>query len=489
MNWNHKASDHFRGFSFCQVFVLAVNQREKNVYTYRKPWNFNNIGLLIFGVMMIYIVISIVTYFRTTHMSGYEVKIGSLTENNVYRGIVCRDEEAVTIDHAGYIYYFVTEGAHIGCGNMVYTLDSSGSLAETLQASASESTVSDESLVNVRSNIISYKRNFSEKNYESVYDFKQALGSEISNLSNDLLLNALNQLDASSYGLVRGYAPKAGNVAYYLDGYESLTPDAVTSAQFDETNYSKSVLNSNTLVGEGDTVYKLVTSEDWSIVITVDNDRASELEESGYVKVKFLKDQFTANAKVKLLGPTEDNLGRFCQLSFTTSMMNYISDRYLDIELILEEIEGLKVPNSAIVNKNFFLIPEEYFVKGAGGSDALIRRSYTEDNQQTTEIVQATIYYSEDGMNYVDEAILNAGDVLILQDSQDTYTVSSQASLIGVYNINKGYADFRQITILYENEEYSIVQSNTLYGLNAYDYIALDAETVEDDQLVKGVTS
>ena len=60
----------------------------------------------------------------------------------------------------------------------------------------------------------------------------------------------------------------------------------------------------------------------------------------------------------------------------------------------------------------------------------------------------------------------------------ETYTVSKRGGLIGVYNINKGYADFKQIQILYQNDEYSIVKSNTEYGLNVYDYIALDAESV-----------
>ena len=56
--------------------------------------------------------------------------------------------------------------------------------------------------------------------------------------------------------------------------------------------------------------------------------------------------------------------------------------------------------------------------------------------------------------------------------------------MTGVYNINKGYADFKQINVLYDNEEYSIVESNTKYGLRAYDYIALDASTVVADQFV-----
>ena len=58
------------------------------------------------------------------------------------------------------------------------------------------------------------------------------------------------------------------------------------------------------------------------------------------------------------------------------------------------------------------------------------------------------------------------------------------ALLIGVYNMNKGYADFRQINILYQNEEYAIVKSNTRYGLNVYDYIVLDASAVTDEQFI-----
>ena len=51
-------------------------------------------------------------------------------------------------------------------------------------------------------------------------------------------------------------------------------------------------------------------------------------------------------------------------------------------------------------------------------------------------------------------------------------------------NINKGYADFRQIVILYQNEEYAIVKSNTTYGLNEYDYIALNANELTDDEFI-----
>ena len=62
--------------------------------------------------------------------------------------------------------------------------------------------------------------------------------------------------------------------------------------------------------------------------------------------------------------------------------------------------------------------------------------------------------------------------------------MSAKGELVGVYNINKGYADFRQISILYQNEEYAIIKPNNAYGLSEYDYIALDASELTDDSFV-----
>ena len=62
--------------------------------------------------------------------------------------------------------------------------------------------------------------------------------------------------------------------------------------------------------------------------------------------------------------------------------------------------------------------------------------------------------------------------------------LSRRCSTSGVYNINKGYAVFREITVIDENEEYCIVSSNNIYSLAAYDYIVMNADEVTEDQIV-----
>ncbi len=143
---------------------------------------------------------------------------------------------------------------------------------------------------------------------------------------------------------------------------------------------------------------------------------------------------------------------------------------------------------SSIVEKEFFLIGKDFVSEGASqGKYSVIRQCYLEDGTISSEVVSTDVYsYDEEAEEYyVDASVLNAGDILYKLDSQETYTVSKRATLIGVYNMNKGYADFKQINILYQNEEYAIVKANTRYGLNVYDYIVLDAEAVSDDQFIK----
>ena len=120
------------------------------------------------------------------------------------------------------------------------------------------------------------------------------------------------------------------------------------------------------------------------------------------------------------------------------------------------------------------------------GKGWVLKQYVTDSGEVTTKNFQISIYnYDEKNREYyVDATFLNAADILFKKDGQDNYVVSKRATLTGVYNVNNGYADFRQINILSQNDEYSIVSSNTRYGLNVYDYIALNAESVHEDQFI-----
>ncbi len=453
---------------------------------YRKPLNLN-IGMVIFGAIFIYVVICVIAYFQTGHIVRYEVKEGSLAADTIYRGVVLREESVVLAQAPGYVNYYAREGERVAKNDLVYVMDENGSLSKELAGlSQGENSLSSRELLEFRSEVVNFVHGFDPVHFEGTYDFKAALTNTVLKLANENMLASIAALDGSLGANVihRSYAPETGVVAYWTDGYEELKAEGVTAEVF-EGDYEKKRLEANTLMGNGDPVYKLSTSEDWSIVIPVDPARGAELEQEGYIKVRFLKNQYESWGATKLFHNGDGN--SYLQLTFTNSMLTFISDRFLDVELLVEDDRGLKIPVSSIVQKEFFLIPEAYVIPGGNnGGDCIIRQCYQEDGSISKERVEIEVYYfdSDTKEYYLDSSMLNAGDNLYLQEGEEVYTVSRRATLIGVYNMNKGYADFKQISILYQNDEYAIVKPNTKYGLSVYDYIVLNADSVRDDQFI-----
>lgn len=465
---------------------MAQKQTTKvtKIKKYRRPLNIN-VGMVIFAVIFVYVCICISMYFKDNHIKPYEVREGSLASENLYTGIALREETVVTANTAGYVNYYAREGERVAVGNLVYMVDETGRLAEYLgSAGTEENTLSDKNLSQLKSEVVNFVHGFSPEHFSATYDFKNTLKGTVLKIANQSLLKNLADAGSGMTGAVNlSYAANTGIVMYWTDGYEEFTPEMVTAEVLNQKDYEKKQLTGNEIVAEGDPVYKLCGDEDWSVVIQVTEDKAADLEEAEYVKVRFMKNQTESWGQVSILHGTDGNV--YAQLIFNNSMVSFVNDRFLEIELLLHEETGLKIPNSAIAQREFFLIPEEYLTKsGDADSEGILREAVLENGETTTEYVAVNIYSIVDGECYVETEQLKSGDHLICTDSMETYTVSKRATLIGVYNMNKGYADFRQIEILYQNEEYAIVKPNTSYGLRVYDLIVQDASSVSADQFI-----
>ncbi len=456
---------------------------------YRRPVNLN-IGMVIFAVIFIYVVICVIMYFKTDHIVGYSVMEGSLTSNNIYKGIALRDEKVVTSQDAGYINYFAREGERVAVRNLIYTVDETGRLADYIKASESgENSLSESDLAELKTEITSFTNRFDCRQFSDVYNFKHNVEGTVLKLANfNILENADALNDASGTALINyRYAVDSGIVVFSTDGYENLTLQDMKAEYFEEENYEKKYFVNNDLVAAGDSVYKLSQSEDWSIVIKVEKDLWDMLEKEkdqyDYVEVRFLKNQYTAWGKVELY--TNEEGDNFVSLTFTNSMITFCTDRFIDIELLLKEEKGLKIPNTSIVQKEFFIVPKGYVTKGGKrGEYGVLLETYDDEGNAITKFVETQIYHETETEYYLDDTVLRAGNDIIMPESTEKYEVHKTGTLTGVYNINKGYADFKEISILYDNEEYSVVKSNTMYGLNVYDHIVLDASMVDDNEFI-----
>ncbi|MCI9066005.1 MAG: hypothetical protein K1W20_01735 [Lachnospiraceae bacterium] len=463
---------------------MADNRNK--ITKYRKPINLN-IGMMVFAVILVYVVICVIMYFRTDHIVRYSVQEGSLTSNSIYKGIALRTEQVVTGQDAGYVNYFAREGERTAVGDLVYTVDETGRLSDYINAGSNgENSLSDSDLAELRTDITAFMHGFDQRYFDEVYNFRHNMESTAIKLANyNILENADALNDASGTVIINyRYAANSGIVLYSTDGYENLKLEDMTAELFDEETYERNYLVNNGLVAAGDPVYKLSTDEDWSVVIQVEKELADRLvNEEKYVEVRFLKNQYTAWGQAAAY--TNEAGDTFVSLTFTNSMITFCTDRFLDIELLLDEETGLKIPNSAIVQKEFFIVPKAYVTKGgSNGNDGVLLETYNEEGEATTQFVETEIYEETETEYYLDDSTLRSGNYIVMPETGEKFAVSRTGTLQGVYNINKGYADFKQISILYDNDEYSVVKSNTNYGLNVYDYIVLNADMVKDNEFI-----
>lgn len=463
-----------------------MKQKQNNkVVSFRQPSGGGNIAVVIFAAIFIYIIICVFMYFTQKHIESYQVKMGSLSSNNIYKAVALRDEQIITAGKSGYINYYAREGQRVAVGNLVYTIDESGKLADYLNTNGDGTSLTEHDLSELKTEILGFVNTFDQEEFASVYDFKNSVQGMVQKLSSANILDNIDKINSSGVSelVTLCSAPETGIVIFSTDGYEELKLADMTKEQFDTKTYEKKQMINSELVAAGDPVYKISTNEDWSLVIQVDEAKEKELLEAEYVNVKFLKNQDTSWGQVSSFTNAAGDI--FVELTFTNSMITFCTDRFIDIELIMEDETGLKIPNSSIVEKEFFIVPKEYVTKGGNSNNyGVMKEVYSEDGTSTVEFLETSIYNETDTEYYIDDLSLRIGDHIVKPESTEKYAVSKRGSLIGVYHMNKGYADFKQINILYQNEEYSIVKSNTQYGLSVYDYIVLDATTVHEDELI-----
>lgn len=457
---------------------MAIRKTRKNKVVKINHHSMLNIGTFMFGILFLYMIICLIMYLTSPHVTAYEVTAGPLSGNYKYTAIALKSEKIVYSTSAGSINYYARENSKVGVGNAIYSVGASlnNQSGVTSEATDDNSSVDFSAFHTIAS---SFSTAYSAMDYQDVYNFKADAQTAIFEIYSQ------NQMDSaanySGQNLVT--ADTDGIVVYSVDGMEDKTVDDIRLSDFSKTNYKRTNLRMKESVSANDPVYKLITSEEWSLIIPLDTKTATELADSTTVRFTFLEDKSTFNADFSII-QNED--GFFGKLDISNSVIRFAGDRFIDIELQINKVSGLKIPNSAIAEKTFYRIPKEFVSVNENNENeiSLIKETYDTDGSAITKYITATVYDKTDTDYYVDTGLFEEGDYVLMKDSSKRYQVSDTKSLIGVYNINKGYAVFREITIIDENEEYCIVESNSSYGLAQYDHIALDASTVKEDAIV-----
>lgn len=439
-----------------------------------------NIGTFIFGAIFVYMIISIVLYLTADHIQSYQVTAGPLARNQTYTALALREEKKVAATASGYITYYARENTKVAKSGVIYTL---GDTQE--QAAVEELTEDDYS--KIRSSMAGFSSSFDSNSFYDTYNYKYELEGAI------LQYSGLQSADGSGTpqtvnGQTVYTAAQDGILSYSLDGYEDVTLDDLSSDLFNQKDYSIDNLQTSRKITAGDSVYKLITNEEWSLIIPLTKDQTVQLSGRKTIRVKFLKDDVTQVGTFSIV--TDEDKNFYCKITFNSGMLRYSADRFLKIELVTNTKSGLKIPLSSIVKKEFFVIPKEYVTYNEENGNAGFNKKVSGEKgaEDTSDFIQATIYEEDENYYYVDTSTFNEGDIIIKPDSQDTYTIKDTQPLEGVFCINKGYAVFRKISIIDQNDEYCLVESGVSYGISQFDHIVRDGKTVKEDDILYNQT-
>lgn len=464
-----------------------------------------NIGTIMFGILFIYMSFSAILYFTTTHIESYQVTSGPLSRNETYTGLAIREETVCTAPSSGYITYYAREGSKINASGAVYGLSST-------KKSTSTASLATEELLKIRNDMMSFSKGFNSSKFNNTYSFKYELKGNIlqyaeseNSSSAPLTSDEYDESDDSSgKDNITNSNVYAGNesicqsqsdgiILYSTDNYEGKTIDTVTAEDFDQNSYHETDLKTSDSVQSGDDVYTIITDERWSLLIPLSDKQAEKLKDRSTIRVKFLKDDMTQNGDFSII--TIDG-GKYGQIDFNKGLIRYASDRFLDIELVTNTVVGLKIPLSSIVTKDFYVVPsrmattqnnETGFMLASGNKDSETFKSVSiYASVEDTSVSKLATDGSEDQpmIYYIDKSSFKEGDALIDPDTGEKYIIGETDTLEGVYCINKGYAVFRRIEILDQNEEYAIVSKNTSYGLARYDHIVRNADKVKEEDIL-----
>jgi len=463
-------------------YVYMKNKKNNKIIKYPRQYHFS-IGFIIIGVMFIYMFYHLFTYITADNITIYEVSQGSISANLEYNALAIRQEQVITADNSGDILYLAENFGRVGAKSQVYALDTTGEILSSIEESTAKSEIQldESSYAKLQSIVSNYMLSYDPTSFNKTYAFKNELESQVGQLYTVSAMESMGDtlqaaISSGSFNIYN--SPVPGLVVYSVDGLEDITVDSFVSDSLDISNYSAVNLKAQESVVAGQAIYKVITSDHWNLVLEVDKNLYDSLQEDTYLKIEFLEDEVQTWTTLDF---TEKAGKYYLILGLDDSMDRYADSRFVHIKIINNNISGLKIPNSSIVEKKFYTIPKDYMTQGNNDDDA----GFILKTEDGNSVINPTVYYETDDYYYIDDELVSRGDRLLKPNSSEEYVIGADiGKLKGVFNVNKGYAVFKQIEILYQNDDYSIIKTGTSYGISMYDHIVLQGDEVEENTII-----
>jgi hypothetical protein len=444
-----------------------------------------SIGVVVFLILFLYIVIKVGIYLTKPQLTIFEVQEGATAANKQFTALILRQEDIVNSDKIGYITSFQRDGARIAKDAPLFSINSTLVYSEDKKDADSEN-LSEKNIAQIKHEVKNYINNYSDDNFGAVYDFQDNMKSTVIDIKNNNMVTGSGQASDTNTTIPGAVlSQESGIVTYYRDGFESVTSDSFTADMFKPDMYKRINLRTTDKINQNTPVCKIIRSDNWNLVIPLKKEQYDKLIGKERITITVIEDELKLTGDLQLVTKGSRYYGI---LTLNKNMSNYIKERYLDIEMNFDSIDGLKIPLTSLVKKDFYEVPKDYFVQGGDSNEmGLSKVVYGQDGKISYQHVQTDIYYREGNNYYIDTDLFVPGTKIQANGKNEQYTLSKTIKLTGVYNVNQGYAIFKRVEILTtpnQGDEYCIIKKDTADGLAAFDHIALDSKIAVEQKII-----
>ncbi len=499
-----KSSVKHKGSTSSQPVALYEDE-PKNPKRKRKGRSpINVLTIALFAIILVYMVKYTFDFATGNTTIGIEtVDYGTIDIPNAFDGLVVRDEYVVSSAKGGEPAFNYGEGDKVKKNALVCVVRES----ETARKAEDRLQTLDESIIETQKNrldiskykddilktdssiaeaVASAQTRIAGGSYDDVYTLRSAVQTQM-DIRTDIWINENSESSDSLATQRRTYQTQLSNSTENLTASDSgilvlscdseeekFTPETLETITKKDINASYSVkyLSKTKAVEAGSEVFKIVRSNIWYICAYIDNSIVADWEVGDAKTIKAVIEKSEKSADVTIESMTQGDSDTYVVFRSNKNIQQFLSVRSIEFYITDSTYEGLRVPNSAIIEKTFIKIPAVCVVESAGGS-AVIKRTDGKD-----ELVKIEVESMDGDFAYIrqDFDSLKLGDTVLTGTGETAteYTLSEVSTKVGVLTANGAFAKFAGISVLGQNSQYTIVDPATS-TLKAYDKIITNA--------------
>ncbi|MBR4283683.1 MAG: hypothetical protein IKT48_03125, partial [Anaerotignum sp.] len=374
--------------------------RKKN----RRRKNNNMImPLIVFAIIALYLAGQMIHLAVKREQVNVEtVAYGTIDTPEIYTGLILRDEYLVASTRAGQPFYQYSQGDYVPKGAVVCTVkdtDTTDRLEAELtqidkdilksQKTRTDLSAFSEDIARLEGNVSRTVDAYAGRSMKSSLSYMYTMKSQVEGFMdqrNQIWLTenveSLSQLteekniyeEQLAKSMSSLTASEAGVLCLSYDGLEEkYHPDMAKEIKKKEIGSAKTEYISKAKnVAKGDTLFKIVKSNQWYIVAYLPNTATATWKQGNYVMLNAMteEDNFQLRSTIESMevGDKETKV----VLSCYAHMEQFIEDRTVSFSLDSEIVEGLKIPNNAIVEKSLIKIPRTCLTESMGNDGVLI---------------------------------------------------------------------------------------------------------------------